>query len=131
MIAEIGLFALILAFCVALVQAVVPLAGASRGNFAWMNMDKPAARVQFALVAIAFLALILCYTTSDFSVLNVVENSHTDKPMIYKISGVWGNHEGSMLLWVLILSLYGVALTFFSNHIPPGLRARALAVQAL
>jgi cytochrome c-type biogenesis protein CcmF len=131
MIAELGQFALIVALFVALVQAVVPLVGATRGDRVWMDVARPAALAQFALIATAFGALMSCYVTSDFSVLNVVQNSHTDKPMLYKISGVWGNHEGSMLLWVLILSLYGMAVSVFGGNLPPGLRARALSVQAM
>ena len=131
MIPEIGHFALVLALFVALTQAVFPLIGAARGNRAWMNMAGSASIAQFVLVAIAFGSLTWCYITSDFSVLNVVQNSHTDKPLIYKIAGVWGNHEGSMLLWVFILGLYGLAVTVFGGNLPPALRARALSVQAL
>ena len=100
MTAEIGHFALILALLVALVQSSLPMIGAARGDQALMATARPAAIVQFALVAIAFGCLTALYVTSDFSVLNVVQNSHTQKPLLYKISGVWGNHEGSLLLWV-------------------------------
>ena len=131
MIAEIGLFALILALFVAAVQATVPLIGAARGDTAWMNVDRPAAFAQFCLVSIAFGALIWVHVTSDFSVLNVVQNSNTDKPLLYKITGVWGNHEGSMLLWTFVLVLYGMAVSVFGRDLPPGLRARALAVQGM
>ena len=131
MVAEVGLFALILALFVAAIQATVPLVGAARGDVALMNLDRPAALMQFLLVSIAFGALVFLHVTSDFSVLNVVENSHTDKPMIYKIAGVWGNHEGSMLLWTFILVLYGLAVSVFGRGLPPELRARALAVQAM
>ena len=109
MIPEIGHFALILALYVAFVQALVPLIGAARGDRLWMGVARPAAVAQFLLVAIAFAALMHSYIVSDFSVLNVAQNSHTDKPMIYKIAGVWGNHEGSMLLWVAILSFWMLA----------------------
>jgi len=131
MIAEVGLFALILALFVAAVQATVPLIGAARGEVAWMNVDRPAAFAQFLLVSLSFGALIWLHVTSDFSVLNVVNNSHTDKPLIYKISGTWGNHEGSMMLWVFILVAYGMAVSVFGRDLPPGLRARALAVQGM
>ena len=131
MIPETGHFALILALLVALVQAVVPMWGAATRDPARMAMAKPAAIAQFLLIAIAFGALMQCYVTSDFSVLNVVENSHTDKPLLYKISGVWGNHEGSMLLWVLILSLYGFAVALFGGNLPATLKARVLSVQGL
>lgn len=131
MIAEIGHFALILALGVAILQAVVPLVGARRDDPVLMGLAGPASAVQFLLVAVAFAALTHAYVTSDFSVLNVAQNSHTDKPMLYKVSGVWGNHEGSLLLWITILSVFGLAVTLFGRNLPPGLKARALAVQAL
>ena len=131
MIAEIGHFALILALAVALVQAVVPLAGAQKGNAAWMAVAEPAAAAQFACVAIAFGALIHGYVTSDFSLLNVAQNSHTLKPLLYKVAGTWGNHEGSLLLWITILALFGLAVAVAGRNLPPGLRARALSVQAM
>ena len=131
MIAEAGHFALVLALSVALVQASVPMAGAHRGDAAWMAVARPAAIAQFVLVAIAFAALTYAYVTSDFSVLNVARNSHSAKPLLYKVSGVWGNHEGSMVLWVLILTLFGSAVAVFGGNLPPTLRARALAVQAM
>src|SRR6185437_9432888 len=131
MIAEVGHFALILALFVAAVQMTVPLIGAARGDAALMRMDRSAASLLFLLVAGAFGALIWLHVTSDFSVLNVVQNSHTDKPMLYKITGVWGNHEGSMMLWTFILVLYGLAVTLFGRHLPLSLRARVLAVQAM
>ena len=130
MIAELGHFALILAFAVSLFQASIPLYGAHRGWPAWMEAARPAAVAQFGLVGIAFAALTVAFVTSDFSVVLVYENSHSAKPMLYKISGVWGNHEGSMLLWVLILALFGAAAATFGADLPPSLRARVLAVQA-
>ena len=131
MIAEIGHFALILALAVALVQASVPLMGAQRGNTALMALAGPASVAQFLCVAVAFAALMHAYVTSDFSLLNVAQNSHTMKPMLYKVAGVWSNHEGSLLLWVTILALFGMAVTLFGGNLPPGLRVRALAVQAM
>ena len=131
MIAELGHFALILALFVAAVQATLPLIGAQRGDAGWMAVARPAALAQFLLVAVAFGCLMNLYITSDFSVLNVAQNSHTDKPLLYKISGVWGNHEGSMLLWVLILALFGSAVAAFGANLPPSLRARVLSIQAL
>ena len=131
MIAEIGHFALILALGVALLQASVPLVGARRNDPLLMGLAGPASAVQFLLVAVAFAALTYAYVVSDFSVLNVAQNSHTDKPMLYKISGVWGNHEGSLLLWIFILALFGMAVTLFGGNLPPGLKSRALAVQAM
>ncbi|MBA4489777.1 heme lyase CcmF/NrfE family subunit [Paracoccus sp. S1E-3] len=130
MIAELGHFALILAFAVSLFQCSIPLYGAHRGWPAWMEAARPAAVAQFGLVGIAFAALTVAFVTSDFSVVLVYENSHSAKPMLYKFSGVWGNHEGSMLLWVLILSLFGAAAATFGADLPPSLRARVLAVQA-
>jgi cytochrome c-type biogenesis protein CcmF len=131
MIVELGHYALILALALALVQMVLPLAGAARGNLGWMDVGRQAAVAQFLMVGLAMAALMHAYITSDFSVINVVENSHTDKPMLYKVTGVWGNHEGSMLLWVFILSLCGAAVAVFSNNLPPALRARVLSVQAM
>ncbi len=131
MSAELGHFALILALCVAAVQATLPLIGAQRNHAPWIGISNPAAYCQFALVVLAFACLTHLYVTSDFSVLNVVQNSHTAKPMLYKIAGVWGNHEGSLLLWVLILSVYGAAVAFFGSNLPPAFRARVLSVQAM
>ena len=131
MIVELGHFALILALAVALIQATVPLIGAERRNAAWMAVAGPAAVAQLALVAFAFAALTWAFVSSDFSLLLVVSNSHTLKPMLYKISGVWGNHEGSLLLWVLILSLYGACADWFGGNLPPRLKARVLSVQAM
>jgi cytochrome c-type biogenesis protein CcmF len=131
MIVEIGHFALVLALMVALTQSVVPLVGAARNDAAWMALARPAALVQLALVSIAFGALTHAYVTSDFSVLNVARNSNSLQPMLYKISGVWGNHEGSLLLWVLILALYGGLVALFGRNLPPALKARTLAVQAM
>ncbi|MBY0448533.1 MAG: heme lyase CcmF/NrfE family subunit, partial [Hyphomonadaceae bacterium] len=131
MIVELGHYALILALAVALIQASVPLIGAARREPAWMALAAPASVAQFLCVAVAFGALTYAYVVSDFSVLNVAQNSHTAKPMLYKISGVWANHEGSMLLWVTILAVFGVAVALFGGNIPPALRARALSVQAM
>jgi len=130
MIVELGHFALILAFVVAIVQTVVPLVGAQKGWRGWMALAEPAASVQFLLTALAFAALTYAFVVSDFSLRLVVLNSHTDKPMLYKISGVWGNHEGSLLLWALILTLFGAMAAWFGGNLPPTLRARVLAVQA-
>ena len=131
MFIELGHFALALALFLALIQSVVPLAGAARRLAGWMAVGRSAALGQFALVAVAFAALTHAYVTSDFSVANVAANSHSAKPMLYKISGVWGNHEGSMLLWVLILALCGAAVALFGSNLPRELRARVLAVQGM
>jgi cytochrome c-type biogenesis protein CcmF len=131
MITELGHFALILAFLVACIQATLPLIGAYRRWPGWMALAEPAATIQFLLTALAFGALMWAFVTSDFSLRLVVLNSHTDKPMLYKITGVWGNHEGSMLLWVLIVTLFGAAVAWFGGNLPPTLRARVLSVQAM
>ncbi|WP_127111822.1 heme lyase CcmF/NrfE family subunit [Shimia sediminis] len=130
MITELGHFALILAALTALVQGIVPLIGAHKRWPGWMAVAEPAAGMQFLLTMFSFLALTYAFVVSDFSVRLVTLNSHSAKPMIYKISGVWGNHEGSMLLWVLILTIFGATLAWFGGNLPPTLRARALSVQA-
>lgn len=130
MIAELGHVALVLAFGVAIVQMIVPLIGAQKGWSGWMAMAVPAASLQFLLIAAAFAALTYSFVNSDFSVRLVAANSHSAKPMLYKVSGVWGNHEGSMLLWVLIVALFGAMASWFGGNLPPKLKARALAVQA-
>ncbi len=131
MIAEAGHFALILAALIALAQSVVPLIGAARHDRALMDYGRMAAFAQFAFVAVAFASLTHAYVVSDFSVINVAQNSHSAKPMLYKITGVWGNHEGSMVLWVLILALFGAAIAAFGTNLPHELRARVLAVQGM
>ena len=113
-----------------MVQASVPLFGARKNDKVLMAVAGPTALAQFAFISIAFAALVSCYIRSDFSVINVFENSHSAKPLIYKITGVWGNHEGSMLLWVLILSLFGALVAAFGRNLPERLRATVLSVQA-
>ena len=130
MTAELGHFALIMALFVSVTQSVFPFLGAHWRHRSWMTLAHSTAILQFLLVAFAFGCLIHVYIISDFSVVNVATNSHTDKPLIYKISGAWGNHEGSLLLWVLILSLFGAAVAVFGNNLPLPLKARVLAVQA-
>jgi cytochrome c-type biogenesis protein CcmF len=129
-IAESGHYALVLAFGLALIQSTVPILGARWRDFPLMNVARSAAVAQLIFVAASFAALIVLHVSSDFSVLNVIENSHSTKPLIYKITGVWGNHEGSMLLWVSILALFGGLVAIFGNNLPISLRAHALAVQA-
>ena len=131
MIVELGHFALILACFVALIQAVLPLWGAQRGVVPLMALARPAAQTQFLLVLFAFLALVQAFVASDFSVSVVAQNSHSLKPLLYKITGVWGNHEGSMVLWVLILTLFGALVATFGGNLPAGLQARALSIQAM
>ena len=129
MLNEIGHFTLLLAFCVALIQATIPLFGAHKGRIDLMAIAESAANLQFALLLAAFAALTHAFVTSDFSVKLVVLNSHSLKPMLYKITGVWGNHEGSMLLWVLILSLFGASASWFGTNLPILLKTRVLSVQ--
>ncbi|PTX75093.1 cytochrome c-type biogenesis protein CcmF [Sulfitobacter mediterraneus] len=130
MTTELGHFALILAFAVAIVQMIVPLIGAHKRWPGWMAVAEPAAGAQFVLTALSFGALTWAFVVSDFSLNVVVANSHSAKPMLYKISGTWGNHEGSMLLWVLIVTLFGAMAAWFGGGLPPTLRARVLAVQS-
>ena len=130
MIAEFGHYALVLALALALVQASVPMIGARKDDPALMAVAGPTAVGQFCFVAIAFAALMTCYVRSDFSIVNVFENSHSAKPLVYKLSGVWGNHEGSMLLWVLILSVFGALVALFGANLPARLKANVLAVQS-
>jgi cytochrome c-type biogenesis protein CcmF len=127
---EVGHFALVLALAAALVQTIAPLAGARLGDERLLQLASPAAVAVAGLLAVAFLALAHAYVVSDFSVENVYLNSHSAKPLVYRISGVWGNHEGSMLLWVLMLALFGAAVALFGANLPASLKAHVLAVQA-
>jgi cytochrome c-type biogenesis protein CcmF len=129
MIAEIGHYALILALTVAIAQTVLPIWGTRSRDPQLTAIAVPAAQAQFLLLAVAFAALTTAYVTSDFSVLNVWQNSHSSKPMIYKIAGVWGNHEGSMVLWGLMLALFGAAVATYGTNLPKELQANVLAVQ--
>ena len=131
MIAELGHLAVIIAFMVAIVQSVVPMIGASKGYIGWMDAARPSAIIQFLLIFFAFIMLTISFVTSDFSVKLVASNSHSLKPLLYKISGVWGNHEGSMLLWILILAFYGALVAVFGKRLPIILKARVLSVQAM
>ena len=130
MIAESGHYALVLALALALIQSSVPLLGTRLRDVALMNVARSAAVGQLLFVAMSFAALVTLHVTSDFSVANVFENSHSLKPLIYKVTGVWGNHEGSMLLWVSILALFGGLVAIFGTNLPLSLRAHVLAVQA-
>jgi len=131
MIAELGHFAVIIAFVLAIGQSTVPLIGAQKGWIDWMRLGTPAAIAQLLALVVAFAALTYSFVISDFSVRVVAANSNSLKPMLYKVAGVWGNHEGSMLLWVLILALFGAMVAAFGGNLPPGLKARALAVQGM
>ena len=131
MTAEIGHFALIVAIILAVGQSILPMYGAARRHGPLMSLGDTLATGQFVFVLIAFAALTWAYLVSDFSVANVVQNSHSKKPLLYKITGVWGNHEGSMILWMLILSLFGACVAWFGRNVPPGLRARVISVQGI
>ena len=130
MIAELGHYALVLALALALIQSSAPVLGARKGDVALMKLADSTALAQFAFVALAFGALTICYVISDFSVANVYENSHSQMPLIYKFTSVWGNHEGSMLLWVLILAIFGALVALFGTNLPATLKANVLAVQS-
>ncbi|HRJ67944.1 MAG TPA: cytochrome c biogenesis protein CcsA, partial [Alphaproteobacteria bacterium] len=131
MIIELGHFALVLAFFLALLQSAVPLVGAAQNRRSWMIFARQTAWSSLGLCTIAFVALMHAYALSDFSVKNVVENSHTLKPLLYKLAGTWGNHEGSMLLWVWMLSFWGAMVAERGKNLPATLQARALGFQAM
>jgi cytochrome c-type biogenesis protein CcmF len=131
MIPELGHFALILALCMSLVQGVVPLVGAQRGTASWIAVARPAALVQFALLALAYAALTHGFLTHDFTVAYVANNSNTELPLLYRISGVWGAHEGSLLLWALILSGWTALVAVYSRSVPEDMVARVLGVLGL
>jgi cytochrome c-type biogenesis protein CcmF len=130
-IPEIGQFALILALLLALVQGTLPIVGAHRGIASWMGLARPVAQGQFLFVAIAFACLAYSFVTNDFSVLNVATNSNSKLPLHYRFAATWGSHEGSLLLWVLMLNIWTVAVTLFSRHLPQEMVARVLGVMGL
>ena len=130
MIPEIGQFALILALMLALTQATLPLIGAARGIPQFVNVARPAAQAQFIFVAIAFGCLAYSFISNDFSVLNVATNSNSLLPLHYRLAATWGSHEGSLLLWVFMLTIWMVAVSLFSNHLPDEMVGRVLAVMA-
>ena len=130
MVIELGHFALILALVIAALQTVVPWLGAGRGHTSWMTLGQKTSVPILGLCAISFLALTHAYALSDFSVRNVAENSHTLKPILYKITGTWGNHEGSMLLWACVLAFWTMLLAHSKQALSLDVRARALAIQA-
>ncbi len=131
MIPEIGNFSLILALVVALTLGSLPIIGAARGNVVWMGLARPLARAQFLLVAFAFFCLAYAFATKDYSVVYVASNSNSKLPIQFRIAAVWGGHEGSLLLWALILSIWTVAVSAFSKHLPDDMRARTLGVMGL
>ena len=131
MIPEIGQFALIVALCIAFTQAIVPLAGASLGIQRWIGLAVPAALAQLLFVGIAYGCLTWAFLSHDFSVLYVAKNSNSELPLIYRISGVWGSHEGSLLLWSLVLAAWTAAVSVFTPSVPRVMRARVLGVLGL
>jgi cytochrome c-type biogenesis protein CcmF len=131
MIPEIGQFALGVALCLALVQTLVPLAGAQWSNPDWMAVARPAARGQFLFMVIAFACLTYAFISNDFSVLYVAENSNSALPLPYRMAAVWGGHEGSLLLWALVLSAWTFAVTLCSRSLASQFRARVIAVMGL
>src|SRR5690348_12167136 len=128
---ELGQVALSMALMVALVLGTLPIAGAHRRSQAWMNLARPAAQALFVLIVFAFGCLTYAFVTNDFSVLYVAEHSNSALPLQYRVAGVWGGHEGSLLLWVLMLTVWMVAVTIFSRHLPNDLVARVLGVMGL
>jgi cytochrome c-type biogenesis protein CcmF len=130
MIPELGHYALMLALGLALIQGTMPIVGTRTNDPVLMSMAAPTALAQFFFVAVAFVSLAVCYVTSDFSVLNVFENSNSHMPFIYRLTSIWGNHEGSMMLWVSILAFFGALVAVFGTNLPAVLKANALAVQA-
>src|SRR6185295_16467450 len=130
MIPEIGQFALIIALFLALTQATLPLIGAQIGNRTWMGLAAPTGQAQFIFVAIAISCLGYSFITNDFSVLNVATNSNSQLPLHYRLAATWGSHEGSLLLWTFMLTIWMVAVTLFSRHLPDEIVARVLAVMA-
>ena len=131
MIPEIGHFSLILALLVALTLGSFPIIGAARGNTVWMGLAKPLSALQFALIAFSFLCLAYAFAAKDYSVVYVANNSNSQLPLQFRIAAVWGGHEGSLLLWALILSVWTLAVSLFSKHIPDAMRARILGVMGL
>jgi len=131
MIPELGQLALSLALVVALVQGILPLAGAARGDAAWMGVARPAAHAQALLVAFAFGCLVYAFVANDFSVQYVAMNSNTALPLHYRVAGAWGGHEGSLLMWCLMLGVWMSAVSLFSAHLPEEMTARVLGVLGL
>jgi cytochrome c-type biogenesis protein CcmF len=128
---EIGYFALLLALFISLAQSALPFVARRRHDLGVAEFVDQAALGQFTFIVVSFASLTYAFVTSDFSVEVVAANSHTAKPLLYKISGVWGNHEGSMLLWVLILSLFGAAVVIFGRNLPDRLRINVLGVHGM
>jgi cytochrome c-type biogenesis protein CcmF len=128
---ELGIFALILAFILSLSQAFFGLAGAWRGKPVWMSVARPAVTGQFVFVAMAFACLVYSFVNDDFTVLYVARNSNSQLPLFYRVAALWGAHEGSLLLWILILSIWSVAVAAFSRQLPASFSSRVLGVMGL
>jgi cytochrome c-type biogenesis protein CcmF len=128
---ELGVFSLILAFVLSLSQAFFGLTGAWRGKPVWMAVARPAVTGQFVFVILAFVCLVYAFVNNDFSVLYVARNSNSQLPLFYKVAAVWGAHEGSLLLWILILSIWSVAAAAFSRQLPLSFSSRVLGVMGL
>ncbi|NQY26400.1 MAG: heme lyase CcmF/NrfE family subunit [Piscirickettsiaceae bacterium] len=131
MIIELGQFSLILALCLACIQMIVPLVGAQQGNSRLMAVAKPVVWGQFLFVALAFVILTFAFISDDFSVRYVAQHGNTQMPLLYKVSAVWGAHEGSLLLWVMLLAAWGAALTLFTKSIPVEMMSRVIAVMGM
>jgi cytochrome c-type biogenesis protein CcmF len=130
MIIELGHYALVLALATAIVVSIIPALGARRLDQSMMDVAQPGSIAMFGLVAFSFAVLTYAHVVSDFSVANVWENSHSLVPLVFKVSGVWGNHEGSMMLWLLILTLFSALVALFGRNLPDTLRSNVLSVQA-
>src|SRR3989454_10793955 len=126
-----GQFSLCLALIVALGQSFFALLGASRQNFGWMALARPAAQAQALLAAFAFGCLPYAFVDNDFSVAYVAEHSNSALPLHYRVAGVWGGHEGSLLLWALMLGVWMSAVSWFSDHLPDEMTARVLGVMGI
>ena len=131
MIPELGNFALILAMLLALIQGTLPIIGAARGIPSWVALARPVVQGQFVFVAIAFFCLAYSFVNNDFSVMNVAQNSNSKLPLEYRFAATWGSHEGSLLLWVLMLATWSVAVSVFSRRLPDDMVARVLGVMGL
>jgi cytochrome c-type biogenesis protein CcmF len=131
MVPELGQFALIIALLLALVQGIVPIVGAQRGNATLMSVARPVAQGQFVFVAFAFGCLAYAFLTNDFSVENVARNSFSELPKLYRFTATWGSHEGSILLWTLVLAIWTMAVTVFSRHLPEDMSSRVIGVMGL
>ena len=131
MIPELGHFALIMALVMALIQASLPVIGAAKGINSWMDLAKPVTRLQLFFMLVSFAALVQSFIVNDFSVMYVANNSNTALPLVFRISAVWGAHEGSLLLWGLVLSIWAGAVSYFSKSIPKDMLARVLSVMGM